>query len=130
MVRPAALRVILDTNIVVRGLIDEKCPSGLIMKACESRDLIPVLSKPLLLEYREILMKRSLAEVYPQLTRSHVEMALERLVYLGDVVRRLKRFEFPRDPKDAKLIELMLSGKVTNLISTDKDLLDLPARWS
>ena len=51
-------RVVLDTNILVRGLINRRSDSGRILLACEDRRVVSVLSKPLLGEYRSILNER------------------------------------------------------------------------
>jgi predicted nucleic acid-binding protein len=44
---------------------------------------------------------------------------------MGDSVAVTAHFRFVRDPHDAKLLELALSGKVTHLLTADRDLLDL-----
>ena len=123
---PTLLRVVLDTNILVRGLLNENSPSGRILRASEERRIVPVLSLAVLGEYRTILSDPDLVEAYPQLDEHRVKTALERLWYVADVCRRIRvRFELPRDPKDSKLVELAIGGWATHLITTDRDLLDL-----
>ncbi len=121
-------RVILDTNIVVRGLLNPRSDSGRILLACEDRSIVAVLSRQLLAEYRYVLADPPLVRRYPELEPKKVRTAIERLAYLGDVLRTVRtRFEYPRDPGDEKLIELAIAGQATHLITTDRDLLDLPA---
>jgi putative PIN family toxin of toxin-antitoxin system len=116
----------LDTNIVVRGFINLQSDSGRILQACEQRRVVPLLSGPVLGEYRFILRHPSLVQRYPQLKRPEVGVALERLLYVSDFQRRVKaRFPFPLDPKDSALIELAIAGKATHLITADDDLLEL-----
>ena len=123
---PVSLRVVLDTNILVRALLNERSPSGRILRACELRLVVPLLSVPVLAEYRSILNDPELAAEFPQLEKRRVGAALERLRYVGDVYHPVRvRFELPRDPKDSKLIELAIAGRASHLISTDRDLLDL-----
>jgi predicted nucleic acid-binding protein len=56
-----------------------------------------------------------------------VETAIARLRFRGDYLRRVtERFHYPRDPLDAKFIELAIAGRATHLITHDADLLDLP----
>jgi predicted nucleic acid-binding protein len=51
---------------------------------------------------------------------------LERLAYVSDFVKSVKvRFEFPRDPRDAKFIQLAFAAEATHLVTADPDLLDL-----
>ncbi|MCC6578986.1 MAG: putative toxin-antitoxin system toxin component, PIN family [Phycisphaeraceae bacterium] len=120
-------RVVLDTNILVRGLVNLRSDSGLILRACETRHMVPLLSQELISEYRYILTEPELVARYPKLKPTAVKIAVERLIYLGDVVHTGRvRFEFPRDPKDEKLLVLAIAGEATELITTDLDLLDLP----
>ena len=120
-------RIVLDTNIVVRAFIDLGSHSGRLLIACQQRRVVPLMSGPVLAEYRIIIGDQKLVSRYPQLKRPEVAMAIERLLYVSDMYRTVReRFAYPRDPKDSHLIELALAGRATHLISTDKDLLTLP----
>ena len=119
-------RVVLDTNILVRGLLDRRCDSGRILSACESRRIVPLLNKALLSEYRTILGDKDLVARYPQLNAATVKTAIERLMYFGDVSSTAHvRFDFERDKEDEKLIVLAIVGRASHLITTDTDLLDI-----
>jgi uncharacterized protein len=119
-------RLILDTNIVVRAFINLQSASGLILKACERRQVLPLLSRELLAEYRAILERPALLRRYGELERPEVGVSLERLLYVSDYYRRITvRFPFPRDPKDSPLLELAIYARATHLITTDEDLLSL-----
>lgn len=125
---PNDCRVVLDTNILVRAFINIRSDSGRVLKACELRRVVPLLSGPVLNEYRSILRDPELVSRYPRLEQPEIALALERLLYVSDTYRRVRtRFLYPRDPKDAHLLELAIVGGATHLISTDDDLLDLPA---
>lgn len=120
-------RVILDTNVLVRGLVNGDSDSGHICAAATRRDFIPVLSTRLLREYKLVLADPPLIARYPKLAEPGIARIIEKLVYVGDVLRDLQpEFEFERDPNDAHLIELCIAGRATHLITTDKDLLTLP----
>ena len=75
------LRLVLDTNILVRGLLNQKSHSAAVLHACEQRRFIPLLSKALLKEYRYILDDSELLEHYPILDPRRVRTVLERLSY-------------------------------------------------
>ena len=121
-------RVILDTNIIVRGLINRRSDSGRILLACEDRRIVALLSRALLAEYRYVLADADLVARYPELEPKKVEIALERLAYVADVLKTVQaRFHYPRDPGDEKLLGLAIAGGATHLITTDRDFLDLPA---
>ncbi len=120
------LRLILDTNIVVRGFINLQSSSGKILRACQRRQVIPLLSRAILSEYRDILRRPIILESYPELEHARVRDAIERLIYVSEFHRRIRtRFLFPRDPKDSPFLELAIAGSATHLITTDKDMLSL-----
>ena len=122
------IRLVVDTNVVVRGLVNSSSPSGRVLQAVDNRDVLLLLSKPVLAEYRAVLTDPILTQRFPELTADRVEVALRRFRYLGEYLRAVRaRFELPRDPRDEMLIELALSGKATDLVSSDNDLLSLPA---
>jgi predicted nucleic acid-binding protein len=54
-------------------------------------------------------------------------MVIERLRYVGDYIRLPKiEFEYNRDPRDQKFLELAITLKATHILSFDADLLSLP----
>ncbi|MEI8194663.1 MAG: putative toxin-antitoxin system toxin component, PIN family [Phycisphaerae bacterium] len=121
-----SLRVVLDTNIVLRGLLTRDAAAGRLLRAVEERRLLVLLSKPVLAEYRAVLTDRAIVARFPSLTARLVELALLRLRYFGDYVPMThKRFHYPRDPRDEKFLELAIAGNATHLISGDQDLLAL-----
>lgn len=127
--RPPALRLVLDTNVLLRALVNRKSPSRDVVQACEARRAIALLSKPLLDEYRRILVH--LRKRDPSITLFQIEAVLRKLQYLGDYARMAKAtFSFPRDPTDAKLIELAIDAGATHIVSYDADLLSLPTSRS
>lgn len=51
---------------------------------------------------------------------------IQRLLFIGEYVRMpTVRFEYRRDPLDAKFIELAIELKATHIVSADKDILSL-----
>jgi len=122
-----SFRLVLDTNVLVRGFINSGSDSGRILQLCEQRRAVTLLSSAVLREYRFILADTKLCARYPQLEQPEIAVAIERLIYVSDLYRRVGvRFDYPRDPKDSHLIELAIAGAATHLISTDDDLVSLP----
>jgi putative PIN family toxin of toxin-antitoxin system len=129
--RNPSWRVVIDTNTVLRGLVGEGSASALVLEAAESRAFVPLLSKPVLDEYRETLLDPELRESLPRLTPQRVEIALRRLRFVGDIIATSRtHFVLPRDPDDAKFIELAIAGEATHLVTFDRDLLSLRASRS
>jgi putative PIN family toxin of toxin-antitoxin system len=93
--------------------------------ACEARRAIALLSKPVLDEYRLVLVR--LPERGYPITLFDIQVQLRKLKYLSEYVRHVRAsFVFPRDPTDAKLIELAIDAGAMHIVSYDADLLSLP----
>jgi len=121
------IRVVLDTNVLLRGLLNNRSAAGKVLEAVEVRRVLLLLSKPLMAEYRAVLSDSAVVDRFPDLTQERVEVALRRLRYFGEYLASVRtRFEFERDPRDEKLIELAIAAKATDIVSTDNDLLSLP----
>jgi putative PIN family toxin of toxin-antitoxin system len=122
------LRVVLDTNTLLRGLASERSAARRVLRAAEHRLIIPLLSKPLLDEYRAVLTDPELVERFPQLTAELVAVSLHRLRFVSDYIRSPDiRFRYSRDPRDEKLIELAIALRASHIITGVNDLLSLPA---
>jgi predicted nucleic acid-binding protein len=76
-----------------------------------------------------VLTGPELGQRFPAVSRDRVELILARLRFVADHVRASRvHFDFPRDPKDEKFIELAIAGRATHIVTTDHDLLDLADR--
>jgi putative PIN family toxin of toxin-antitoxin system len=120
-------RIILDTNALLNGLIAAGSASRRILRAAEDRLVIPLLSKPVLDEYVAVLLDEELREQFPHLDTELVEVTIRRLRYVGEYIRAPRtHFEYRRDPRDEKFIELAIALRADYLITFDEDLLSLP----
>jgi putative PIN family toxin of toxin-antitoxin system len=122
------LRLVLDTNVLLAGLVSKSSASQKVVDSLQSRKAVPLLSTEVMAEYRAILLHPAIRKKFSNLTVRRVELALHRLRYVGDVYPSIRtRFEFKRDPKDAMFVELAIVGDATHLVTMDADLLSLPA---
>lgn len=122
----AVPRVVLDTNILLRGLASERSDAAKILDAAETRGFTMLLSRPVVAEYRAVLLDPKIRARFPRLTPDHVELTLARLAYLGELVRDIRvRFSLPRDPRDERFLALAIAGAASHIITGDPDLLDL-----
>lgn len=97
-----------------------------VRRGAERRAFIPLLSKPVIDEYRAVLLDEAIAERFPEIDRRLVDVTIRRLRFVGDYVRSPRaRFVLRRDPRDAKFVELAIGLKATHIISSDQDLLSL-----
>jgi putative PIN family toxin of toxin-antitoxin system len=111
---------------LLRGLLNATSAAGRVVSACDRREVLLLLNKAVLGEYRYILNQPELVERFPQLTIERADESLRRLRYVGDIFDSLPAaFDYPRDPRDAKFIELAIAGRATHLITGDHDLLAL-----
>lgn len=121
------LRLVLDTNVLLAGLVSRTSASQRIVDALTIRRAIPLISPPVLAEYRAVLLHPEILARFPGLTPRRVELALHRLRYIADEYRTVRvKFEFERDPRDAMFVELAITGSATHIVTLDSDLLSLP----
>lgn len=107
-----SLRVVLDTNVLLRGLLNSRSAAGKVLHAVETRRVLLLLSKPVVDEYAAVLTDPEVLERFPELTEKRVKLSLKRLRYHSDYCRNIKsRFKFERDPRDEKFVELAIAWK-------------------
>lgn len=115
------IRAVLDTNILVSGLLFTGAPSRLV-SAWQASLLRPVVSAEILDEYLRVL-------AYPKfkLTTAEIRSLIEEeLLPFVETVRVKQSTVKPlRDPDDAKFITCALAAGVRWLVSGDADLLEL-----
>jgi len=121
------MRVVLDTNVLLRAFVNPESASGQVFDACEARQVVSLLSFAILREYRAVLGDKKIVSRFPQLRRREISAAIERLRYVSDLYRSVKaHFSYSRDPKDEPFIELAIEGNASHLITADQDMLSLP----
>jgi putative PIN family toxin of toxin-antitoxin system len=124
-------KLVVDTNVLVRGLANRNSTSGHLLQLCENRKVHMLLSRPVTREYRDVLGRDELTHAHPAITPEVVRLVIERLRYFADLVDPVRaRFRYDRDPDDACFLELAIAGDGTHIITCDKDLLSLPSEHS
>ena len=106
------MRVVLDTNVLVSGLISPSGPPGEILRLLETGLIVPCLSESILGEYRNVLARREFQ--FPVLK---IASLLQRFEAVGElVVAALVPGDFP-DPKDAPFLEVALAAHADFLVT-------------
>jgi putative PIN family toxin of toxin-antitoxin system len=114
-----ALRAVVDTNVLVSGLIAPAGAPGTIVRAIADGRIDLVLTAPLADELREVIVRPRLARyaidermlaavlelVWPLLPEVDVQVAL-------------------RDPADGIVVEAAVAGRAEMIVTGDRDLLD------
>lgn len=119
------IRAVIDTNVLISGLIKREGPPGRLLEALFQRDVMMVAAPPLLAELSKALTYPRLQTRYG-ITPERSEALLTALVLLSDVIE-LPRFVWraSRDPQDDMFLACAIHGDAEYVITGDRDLLVL-----
>ena len=117
-VRPA-LRVVVDTNVWISGLISPEGTPGHLIRAAVDARIDPVVSWELVRELFDVLAR-------PRIRRLRVEKRDidDLLATFGQLLPEVIVKVDIRDPDDAAVVAAALSGRVDAIVTGDRDLLD------
>lgn len=121
------MRVVLDANVLVSGLISPSGPPGLLIAAWRRKEFELVVSPAILAEVAEVLQRDKIRRYYEQADRDAAEKyltGLRRFATLvpGDVDVRGACAD---DPEDEKFLAAALEAGAAYLVSGDGHLLGL-----
>jgi uncharacterized protein len=126
----AAVRVVLDTNVLISGLAYPLGNPGRILAGWRQGRVQVVLSRYILDEMTRVLSR------LPRFAMSEAELLdiADSFLFLADIVepdkdRPAKEKEL-RDPADRLILGTLLAARADYLVTGDKDLLVLAARNS
>ncbi len=117
------VRVVLDTVIFVRALINPKSNCGRLLNE-HSRRFQVVVSEPAVRELLEVIRRPELTARY----RGLAEVNMRRVIDLLSQAESVQVTGVPaigRDPKDDIFVATALAGRADYIVSEDKDLLVL-----
>ena len=118
------MHAVLDTSVLVSGLIQPQGPPGRVLRALRDAAFAIVLSEAILLELLDVLSRKQLMEKYH--LRIEDTLALVDLLLLrGQAVTPVRRIRACRDPRDDMFLEAAIAGQADVLVSGDADLLAL-----
>jgi uncharacterized protein len=118
----AKVRVVLDTNVYVSGLLWTGLPHT-IFSVAETGQLLLVTSPAILEEVREVLARPKFAARMRTLSTS-VDELMESLLRLVQIIQEPKVTPVVlRDPDDDKFVACALAARVRWIISGDDHLL-------
>ena len=124
--KPNRLPVVYDCMIFLQGLITENGVAVRCLELVENEEIELFLSQPILLEIEDVLTRPKLQAQFPLLTKERAGKLLELLNRKATFVEKVPEiFQYPRDPKDEKYINLAAAVTAKYLVTHDKDLLDL-----
>jgi len=118
------MRAVIDTNVLLSGLIRPRGAPGAIVQALRDGRIVPILSRPMLEEIGAVLSRPWLQGKYG-LGPGDVETVLRFLATRGELVEPRVEIRRCRDPHDDMFLEAAVSGAADRLVTGDKDLLDM-----
>ena len=117
---PGARRVVLDTNVVVSGLLFLAGIPGLALRKAQSSQVLA--SEATLLELVAVMRRAKFDRYFERHIRDG--LAAE-YASCCDRVEILFPIRACRDPKDDKFLEVAVHGRADLIVTGDGDLLDL-----
>jgi putative PIN family toxin of toxin-antitoxin system len=120
------LRVVLDSNVLVSGIVYRPGFSGRIVSAWQEGQLTVVLSQFILDEVVRVLPRMKRFELTPE---KLLDLA-SRLRFLSEIVTPDSEIEPAlRDPADQQILGTLRASKADYHITGDKDLLALAEKY-
>ncbi len=116
-------RVVLDTVVFVRALINPKSRSGRLLFEHADR-LTIIVSKPTAQEFLEVIHRPELTTRYSRLGKIKLHQVID-LLSKAEAVEMGESLIASRDPQDNIFIATAIAGRAGYLVSEDKDLLVL-----
>jgi uncharacterized protein len=113
--------VILDTNVVISGLLVPLSLPAQVRMDVESRGIL-LASVETLAELEEVVRRPKFAKLVPQIVR---EDFLKRYLDAALIVPISSTIRGCRDSRDDKFLELAVDGKADVIVTGDQDLLVL-----
>jgi uncharacterized protein len=118
----ALLRVVLDTNVLVSGLVYPKSIPGRILETWHQGGVAVVLSHYILDEMTRVLPRLARCT----LSATEIRDLADSFLFLAEIVEPTKAAEPSlRDPNDRQVLGTLLASGADYLVTGDKDLLEL-----
>jgi putative PIN family toxin of toxin-antitoxin system len=118
------MRVVVDTNILVRALIVPHGTVGPVLLRLRQGDYVLLYTHSFLEELVDVLHRPRIRLKYG-LTEQDIETIVGLILLRGEAVAPQEHIAACRDPKDDKFLEVAVSGKADVLVTGDEDLLVL-----
>jgi putative PIN family toxin of toxin-antitoxin system len=116
------LRVVLDTNVVVSGLLHQKGAPAAILDAATSKQFRCYISESLLDEYHEVLTRD-----YLRLDQRRATRFIGALREVAVFVVPRKKVAIARDPDDDRVMECALEAGADYIVTGNNR--DFPAQF-
>ncbi|MBC8418368.1 MAG: putative toxin-antitoxin system toxin component, PIN family [Proteobacteria bacterium] len=106
------MKIVLDTNVLVSGLLTPFGPSGKIVRMVSAGRLILQIDARILSEYQEVLHRPKF-----KFNKDHIGTLLDFIKQYGQFVSSLPLKKHLPDPDDEPFLEVAIAGKAMSLIT-------------
>jgi len=118
------MRVVVDTNILVRAVIKPDGSVGPVLLRFRRGDYTLLYAQSLLEELIDVLNRPRIRAKY-HLTDDDIKTVVGLILLRGEAVTLQQPITICRDPKDNKFLEVAVDGQADIIVSGDEDLLTL-----
>lgn len=115
------MRAVIDTNILVRAMLNPEGSVGPIVDLLRDSRYVFLYSDETLNEFIDVLSRPRMVRRYG-ITAAELEALCNLILRRGEHVRCDQRIQACRDPKDDKLLEVAVAGKADVIVTGDEDL--------
>lgn len=106
------MKIVLDTNVLVSGLLTPFGSSGEIIRMVSAGKLVLYFDARILLEYQEVLHRPKF-----EFNKEHIDMLLDFIQQYGQFVSTEPLTNSLPDPDDEPFLEVAINGKVKCLVT-------------
>jgi uncharacterized protein len=118
-------RAVVDTKVVVSRVVAPRGPIAQVMRLCEERRVVLIVSVPILDEYQRVLQEPDIRKLH-RLSDAETNLIVDELRLTAEIVVATPiPGAIPMDPKDDKFVEAAVAGGAHYIVSGDKHLLAL-----
>ncbi len=119
------MRAVIDTNVVVSGMISRKSYPAKVLDSWALGQFTPVVSPELVREYAAVLTREKFAILGTTQRRMELLEKMLSLPWVVMVYPEIKVTLVQADPWDNKIIECAIEGNTEWIVTGDKHLLEL-----
>jgi putative PIN family toxin of toxin-antitoxin system len=116
------VRVIVDTNVIVRGPLRSIGPPGIALRAGEGGAFTWITSPQLLAEVEQVLGRPHITRVVGE---GRITRFLTAVAEVAIIVEPTHRLDVSRDADDHRVLEAAVAGNADYIVTGDRDLLEL-----
>jgi len=106
------MKIVLDTNVLVSGLLTPFGPSGEIARMVFSGELILYIDARILSEYQDVLHRPKF-----KFNKDHIGTLLDFIKQYGQFISSSPLKNRLPDPDDEPFLEVAIAGKVISLVT-------------